>query len=107
MATAARVHNVPDVIPTAPRGVEQKLGELLIRQLPAPADVVKLTRPALLHDQLDAAAVIGHEQPVADVLPLAVERYLLAIQQIRDEQRDNLLRKMIWPVVVAASRDGD
>ena len=43
-------------------------------------------------------------QPVADIEPIAVERHLQPINEIRDEERDHLLRELIRAVVVGAPR---
>ena len=77
VAAAARVDDVLDVAPVAAGGLEQLLGQLLVGQLAAAADVVELARPPVLDDELDAAAVVVDEQPVAHVGALAVERHLL------------------------------
>ena len=53
------------------------------------------------------AAVVVDVQPVADVEPLAVERHLQAVHQVGDEQRDDLLRELVGPVVVGAAGDAD
>ena len=83
------------------------MGELAVGQLGAAADVVDLPVAALLGDELDAAAVVVDVQPVAHVEPVAVERHLAAVEQVRDEQRDDLLRELVRPVVVGAPRDAD
>ena len=44
-------------------------------------------------------------QPVAHVEPVAVERHLPPVEQVRDEQRDDLLRELVRPVVVRAAGD--
>jgi hypothetical protein len=59
--------------------------------------VVDLAGAALLQAQLDAGAVVGDVQPVADVAAVAVERDLLAVEQVGDEQRDDLLRELVGP----------
>jgi hypothetical protein len=62
---------------------------------------------ALGQHQVDPAAVVVDVQPVADVQPLAVERHLQAVHQVRDEQRDDLLGELVGPVVVRAAGDAD
>jgi len=51
--------------------------------------------------------VVVDEQPVADVGAGAVERDRLAVEQVGDEQRDDLLGEVVGPVVVAAPGDRD
>ena len=57
--------------------------------------------------ELDAPAVVVDVQPVADVPAVAVERHLLAVDQVGDEQRDDLLRVLVRAVVVGAAGDPD
>ena len=83
------------------------MGELAVGQLGAAADVVDLPVAPLLGHELDAAAVVVDVQPVAHVQPVAVERHLAAVEQVRDEQRDDLLRELVRPVVVRAPGDAD
>ncbi len=49
--------------------------------------------------------MVGHVDPVADVAAVAVERHLQPVQQVGHEQRDDLLRELVRPVVVAAPGD--
>ncbi len=88
-----------------PDRVEQPVGQLAVRQLDAAADVVDLAVAAPLRDQLDPAAVVVDVQPVADVDPVAVQRHPPAVEQVRHEERDDLLRELVRPVVVRAARD--
>ena len=81
------------------------MGELAVGQLGAAADVVDLAGPAAGEDERDAAAVVVDVQPVADVEPVAVERHGAAVEQVRDEQRDDLLGELVGPVVVRAAGD--
>ncbi len=46
-------------------------------------------------------------QPVAHVRAVAVQRHLLAVHQVGDEQRDDLLGELVGAVVVRAPRDAD
>ena len=50
-------------------------------------------------------AVVVDVQPVADVEPVAVQRHRPAVEQVGDEQRDDLLRELVRPVVVGAAGD--
>ena len=66
------------------------------------AHVVDLTQAAGLQHTADGAAMVGHIQPVADLLAVAVHRQRLARQCVNDHQRNELFRKVIGAVVVAA-----
>src|SRR6202034_3053120 len=56
---------------------------------------------------LEATSVVVHVDPAADVEAVAVQRHRLAVEQVRGEQRDELLRVLVRAVVVAAPGDGD
>ena len=86
--------------------LEDPLGELAIGELDAPADVVRRSRLPALHHDLDPADVVVDMQPVADIKTVAVERHLEAVDQVGDEERDDLLRELMRPVVVGAARAG-
>ena len=69
------------------------------------ADVVDLAGRALVQDELDAGAVILGVEPLAHLLPVAVDRERLALERVRDEQRDELLGILVRTVGVGAARD--
>jgi hypothetical protein len=66
------------------------------------ADVVGLAQRTRLEHAPDRAAVVGHVQPVAHLLAVAVDRQRLAGQRIVDHQRDQLFREVVGTVVVRA-----
>ena len=61
-------------------------------------------RPFAQHQQ-QARAVILDVQPVADVAAVAVDRQRPPVERVQDHQRNQLLGKLIRPVVVRAVRD--
>ena len=63
-------------------------------------------RPFSQHQQ-QAGAVILDVQPVAHVAAVAVDRQRTPLERVQDHQRNQLLRKLIRPVVVRAVRDED
>src|SRR5437879_6641299 len=89
------------------RQLEHEVGDLLNRTLDAGPDVVRLALAALLENEVDRATVIVDVQPLASVLRRRVERQLAVVERVREEERNHLLRELIWPAVVAAVRDGD
>ena len=54
---------------------EDPVGELDVHDVVAAADVVDLAVAAMVDQQVDRAAVVVDVQPVADVLPVAIERH--------------------------------
>ena len=79
-----------------------QVDDVEVAPLVAAADVVDLARNAPFDHRLDATAVILHVQPVAHVLPVAVDGYRLAFQRIEDHQRYQFLGKLVGTVIVGA-----
>jgi len=71
------------------------------------ADVVALADASLLDDQRQRTAVIEHEQPVAHIAALSVDRQRFAIQRVDQHQRDEFLGELEGSVVVRAVTGGD
>ena len=55
---------------------------------------------AMLDHARQRLGVVLHEQPVAAVGAVAVDRQLLALQRVQRDQRDQLLRELPWAVIV-------
>ncbi len=71
------------------------------------AHVVDGARFALGEDQPLGGGVVDHVGPVADVLPVAVERDGQPVDQVGHEQRDDLLGVVVGPEVVGRSGHED
>ena len=71
------------------------------------AHVVDLARGAAGEHGADGAAVVGDEQPVADLLAVAIHGQRLAGERVGDHQRDELFREVVGAVVVGAVAGGD
>ncbi len=69
------------------------------------ADVVGFGNLPVMENHVDGAGVVFHEEPVAHVFTLAVNRERLLVTDVVDEERDELLGELVWTVVVAAVRD--
>src|ERR671937_790624 len=82
------------------RQLEDSPCQLEVLELLAAADVVDLAALALAQHDLDRLAVILDVQPVARLPPVAVERQRLAVERVRDEERDHLLRVLVRSVRV-------
>ena len=76
-----------------------------VLDLLAAADVVDLAGLSRAQDELDPGAVILDVEPVAHLPPVAVEGERLAVECVRREERDQLLRVLVRPVRVRATRD--
>ena len=74
--------------------------------LAAPADIVLLARTAALQDQRpERPRMIIDIEPVAHVGAVAVDGQGLPLDGVEDQQRDQLLRELVGPVVVRAVGD--
>ncbi len=69
------------------------------------ADVVGFADAAALEHGAEGAAVVEDEEPVADLLAVAVDRQRLALEGVGDHQRDELFGELVRAVVVRAVGD--
>ena len=68
------------------------------------ADVVRLGNFAVMENHVDGAGMVFHEEPVAHVLALAIDRERLLVADVVDEQRNKLFGELVRAVVVATVR---
>ena len=83
-------------------GLDDDLDEVDVLPLVEAADVVGLGYFAAVEDEVDGTGVVLDEEPVAHVLALAVDRQRLAVADVVDEQRYQLLGELVGAVVVRA-----
>ena len=69
-------------------------------------DVVDLANIAFFQNQMHAGAVVVYVQPVALVQAIAVQRNLLAIQQVGGKQRNCFLWVLVRTKVIGATCNG-
>lgn len=70
--------------------------------LPVRADQIRLTQAALGQDGPHARGVVVRVDPVAHVLPVAVQLRAQSLEDVRDLARDELLHMLVRAVVVRA-----
>ena len=70
-----------------------------------PADVVRLGNFSVMENHIDSAGMVFHEEPVAHVFALAVNRERLLVTDVVDEKRDELFGELVRTVVVGAVRN--
>src|SRR4051812_15209342 len=97
---AQAVRDRPDERRGSIEQCEDAVREIYVLDLVAAADVVHLAVLSALDDDVDAAAVIGDEQPVPHMLPVAVERHRQPVDRIRNEERNDLLGELVRAVIV-------
>ena len=90
---------------TDPEDSEEFVDEHAVGCFVPGADVVDLADGPLGEHQVDARAVVVDVQPIALVQPVAVQRDLLAIDEVRGEERNRLLGVLVRPEVVGAPGD--
>ena len=73
---------------------------------PVRADQIRLAQAALGQDGPHARGVVVRVDPVAHVLPVAVQLRAQALKDVRDLARDELLHVLVRAVVVRAVGDG-
>ena len=64
------------------------------------AYIIHFTDSTLMYDKVNSFAMIFNIQPVTNILAIAINRQKLIIQCICNHERDKLLRKMIWAIVI-------
>lgn len=81
---------------------DDSLDDIYILPLVEASNIVGLGNGSVVEDGIDGTRVIHYIQPVAHVLALAIDRERLAMANVVDEQRNQLLRELVRTIVVAA-----
>src|SRR6266702_5570769 len=85
---------------------EQLAHDLQVGSRLPKSDVVDFAGSPSVEYQVQRPTVVLHKDPVAFVEAVAVDGKLLAFERISDHEREELLRKLVGPVIVrAASSD--
>ena len=64
------------------------------------SDVIALTHTPGLQHGAQGHAMVGHIQPVADVLPVTIDGQWFSIYGVDNHQRDQFFRELPWPVII-------
>ena len=83
------------------------LDDLEVGSFVSSADVVGFAGDSLLVDEPEGLGMVFDEEPVADVVALAVDGELLAVEGVEDDERDELLGEVVGAVVVGAVAEED
>src|SRR5213079_1633195 len=84
---------------------EQLAHDLQVGSRLPQSDIVDFARSPSVEYSVQRPAVVFHEDPVAFVEAVAVDGKLLAFERISDHEREELLRKLVRPVIVRAASD--
>ena len=88
-------------------GLDYHLDDIDVLPLVETADVVSLGNLTLVENHIDGTGMIYYIQPVAHNLTLTKYWQWLAMMDVVYEQRNQLLWKQVWTIVVrAVSHDG-
>ena len=80
--------------------LQDRVGYIQISLLAFSPDVVDLTLFSMLNNEIDCPAVILNMNPVANVLPIAINWQRLVRERLRDHQWDEFLRKLERAVII-------
>ena len=87
--------------------LDYHLDDIDVLPLVETADVVSLGNLTLVENHINGTGMLYYIQPVAHVLTLTIYRQWLAMTDIVDEQRNQLLWELVWTIVVrAVGHDG-
>src|SRR5260370_8922315 len=87
------------------QGPADRLNYVEGRALVAGADIVRLTKPPFSKNQVKRSGMILDIKPVADIGAFPIDRKRLTLQGIENDQWNQLLRKMVWSIVIRAVRN--
>ena len=85
-------------------GLNHDLDDVDVLPFVESADVVGFGNFAVMENHVDSAGVVFHEEPVAHVFALAVNRERLLVTNVIDEQRNQLFGELVRTVIVTAIR---
>lgn len=113
-----RVHGIPAVVGLAVfnKGnqiliLAQKLqnvpSDLQIRVFVVPANIEHIAVFVARNNQIDRRTMIQHVQPVAHIQTIAIHRQRLVFRSQLEKEGDELLRKLVRPVVVGTAGNRD
>src|SRR5260370_42400503 len=71
----------------------------------AAADIIGFAWPPFSKDKVKRSGMILDIEPVADIGAFPIDRKRLTLQGIENDQWNQLLRKMVWSIVIRAVRN--
>ena len=83
-------------------GIDDDLDDVDVLPLVEATDVVGFCHFALMEDEVDGTGMVFYKEPVAHVFALAIDRQRLAVADVIDEERNQLLRELVRTIVVGA-----
>ena len=83
-------------------GIDDHLDDVDVFPFVETADVVGLGDYSLMENEVNGTCMVLNEQPVANILTLAIDGKRLTMTDVVDEQRNQFLGELIGTVVVGA-----
>ena len=83
-------------------GIDNHFDDVDVLPLVETTDVVSLCNGTFVENEVDSACMILHKKPVTNILTSTVYREWLTMTNIVDEERNQLLWKLVRTVVVRA-----
>ena len=87
-------------------GLENGLYHGEVVPLVVPSDVIYFPFAAFTNDEVDGAAMVFRVEPVPHVGPVAIDGEGLIFQRMNEHEGDELLRELVWTIIVGAAGDG-
>ena len=80
--------------------IDQYFYEVNVFPLIEPAYIIGVGYLSFVEDGVNRSRMVFHEEPVTDIFSPAIDRERLSVPYIVDKQWNQLLRKLVWPVIV-------
>ena len=80
--------------------IDHRLHDLQVRLFSAGTDVVRCSGQAIAGDTPQCVHMIIHIQPVANLLPISINRNFLLCKSPQNRQRNQFLRKLVRPEII-------
>ena len=81
-------------------GLDDDLDDVDVLPFVEPADVVGFGNLPVMENHVDSAGMVFHEEPVAHVFALAVNRERFLVADVIDKERNQFFGELVGPVVV-------
>ena len=83
--------------------LQNGLYNLNVLSLIVTANIVNLAYLAISDNKINSRTMVLYIKPVTNINTLTIYRQFLIMQSIDNHERNQLLRKMIWAIVIAAA----
>src|SRR5689334_19115560 len=92
-------HESDEIVAFAER-LKEKPDDVDVRAFCISADIVRFAGASVMEHAVDRRTMIAHEEPVTHIEPVAIDREGLAVDRVRDHERNEFLGKLVRAVVI-------